>query len=235
MKHFQTTIRILISIIWVSVLLQSCGHLGKKDLVEFWKPAIAPDVESLQIDIVKSRFDLMVSEPNEYQTAYLELATEIFKQMRFGQHTSESDEELENYIKEQIDSHIEEKCDADIVANYHSHPQLYVENVCKLIEPIEELWDISRGRVTAIRQKKIKVHDLDAWLVLYQIDHAKGADSYTYKICSILDLGEHDGYEESEFTVGETYYRHSDAIKDWAKLEWACKNGIIDLVELLKS
>lgn len=234
MKHFQTTIRILISIIWVLILLQSCSHLGRKDLVEFWKPAIAPDVESLQIDIVKSRFDLMVSEPNEYQMAYLELATEIVKHMSFGQETSESGDELENHIKEQIDSRVC-SCDASIVANYQSHPQLYVENVCKLIEPIEELWDLSRARVTAIRQKKIKVHDLDAWLVLYQIDHAKGADSYTYKICSILDLGEHDGYEESEFTVGETYYRHSDAIKEWAKLEWACKNGIIDLVELLKS
>lgn len=214
MKNKLKTTVFAVAVFLLSLFfLQSC-NIGSKSLVEQWKAEVAPDVGEKMASEVESRFNRMVSQPNEYQKAYLELASKIVSSMDYGQATHEDGEMLEGYVKKRVEEMLGgdyTDFSSEVVANYQSHPELYVENVCKLIEPVDELWDIARSYVTVKKSKRFKIAGYDNWLVLYQIRSSISGGRTRYCVCKIVDVGETDGYQESEIE-SDNIFNFSEAL-----------------------
>ena len=62
-----------ISVIFLLVvILSSCNMIGNDEPIEYWKAKVGVDI--LQEDYLENRFNSIVSNPNEYQLAYFDLA-----------------------------------------------------------------------------------------------------------------------------------------------------------------
>lgn len=160
----------------------SCS--GERECIEYWKVYIARKygVENYRTNYLQKRFDSMASNPNEYQKAYYSIADYATLGID-GVHT---DDEMMNKVKSAVDDYIN-----DEYLNYHltemaklnmkSHPDLYIENVCKIIGPVDDLKEELASHVDVKKIEKVNVADYKRYNVLYSIDEKH------YVICTITE------------------------------------------------
>lgn len=170
-------------------LLSSCG--GDSDSVEYWKPYIVRKYhfhsekydknffDYVRDNYLEERFNSMIQDPNEYQSAYLELAKEFCDKMDMR-----NTDPLENRVAEFIDKdYINNNYhfngpSKEVIANIKSHPDLYVENICKILGSIEDLRAEFAKHVKAKKVEKENSSGYNRYYVLYSID-----DEYFAIVC----------------------------------------------------
>lgn len=169
----------------VSVLLLSCG--GNNDSVEYWKAYVADknDVQ-LKRDYIQKRFDSMSTKSDDNQTAYFELA----KWTIDGSIFDDDDNEILKSVQSSVDLVNERGSNSSHFGlsetareSMQSNPEMFIENACKIIGPIEDLKKEIASHVEAKKVEKIKVADFDSYNVLYSIDDK------LYVICCITEKG----------------------------------------------
>lgn len=173
------------------ILFSSCS--GESETVEYWKVYIASmhGVGNYRTDYLQKRFDSMASNPDEYQRAYYAIADYATG----GIYEVHDDAELQNKVKDVVErtndgrmlisgSHyIGPRMTDKAMINMKSHPEMYIENACKIIGPLDDLKEEIASHVEVKKSEKVNVADFDCYNVLYGIDEKK------YVICSITEKG----------------------------------------------
>ena len=159
------TISVIIFVVTV-LLNYSCSQSNNS--VEYWKPTVfekfayskACDVID---DYLDERFSSLVKTPNEYQSAYLEIAKEFCKRKLDLRGEENLPEKIQNYISSVT---IEDEI---VMANLKSHPDLYVENVLKIIGSVDDLRKALAEHVKVDKIVNEKVSGYKRHNVLYNI------------------------------------------------------------------
>lgn len=167
------------------ILLSSCS--GGSESIEYWKVYLGEKYGAIsKEDYIQKRFDAMASNPNEYEMAYCFLAKknspyDVYKR-------------TDNDILESVQRDIERRNNINytsytelmsekIMVNMKSHPELYVENVCKIIGPVEDMRKEIASHVQVKKVEKESEADYNRYNVLYSIDEK------VYVICCITEKG----------------------------------------------
>lgn len=194
LKHFA----LALAFIAFALLNSSCD--SSSDSVEYWKPTLLEKFGYSQkyevIDAyLDSRFNSMVSNPNEFQLAYLQIAKRIAHSVdKKGEQSIPV--EVNNYVdmivqRPYVVSNEEFAKNENVMANIKSHPELYVENINKIIGSLEDLRDAMAKHVKVEKVVSEDVSGFKRHNVLYNI-----ADEQ-YAICCITEKGE--GQSEIQF------------------------------------
>lgn len=213
------------------ILLMSCDRVGTNESVEFWKTEvgwkyywgthhIGEECNEPLGKYLESRFNSMVSKPNEYQLAYLTLA----KHFSYLIDMKQTDSDMKNEISEEVKKTIrlatvkycpdcgeplELKGDLlecsvgyycggyttikpwaygrfsdDVLANMQAHTDLYIDNVCKIIGPLDDLREAVKKSVEVKELRTKTVGGFKRFNVLYEVNHER------YVICTITEKGE---------------------------------------------
>ena len=190
--------------------LSSCS--GESETVEYWKVYLAQnfhvDGKDLTKEYLQNRFASMASNPDEYQKAYYSIAwwvtnggiglknTVTLLDFSRIKDDNELQETVKSVVEGSIDAYQDKRIGDDYfvhsygpmmtkkaMINMESHPDLYIENACKIIGPIEDMRKELASHVQTKKMEKVKVADFDCYNVLYSID-----DKF-YVICSITEKG----------------------------------------------
>ena len=189
-------------------LSSSCG--SSDDPVEYWKPYLvkkyqfrSEKYDSNFFDYVRDRylekrFNSMIQSPNEYQSAYLVLAKELCDNLDFSK-TGELPPRATQFINDRFVEgryYYGQNISNDVIANIKSHPDLYVENICKIIGSFDDFKAELAKHITAKKVEKENEGGFNRYNVLYSIN-----DEYFVIVC-ITDKG--DGMSEIQFVSDES-------------------------------
>ncbi len=206
MIHYLKHFLLAISLVVIAFLNSSCD--SSYDSVEYWKPTLLqkygyPQNNEIIDSYLENRFNSMVSDPNEFQLAYLQIAKDIAHNMN-----KKGRESVPVIVRKYIDSFVLSPYSKDkeyakneyIMANIKSHPELYAENVSKIIGSID---DLREEMAKHVKVEKVVSEDVSGFKrhnVLYNI-----ADVH-YAICCVTEKG--NGRSEIQFV------EHSKSIND---------------------
>lgn len=193
-KHFSFAI----ALVALALLNSSCD--SSSDSVEYWKPTLLEKFgQSQKYEVIdaylENRFNSMVSEPNEYQSAYLQIAKRIAHSLdkKGGESVPI---EVNNYVdmivqRPYVVSNEEFARNENVMANIKSHPELYAENINKIIGSLEDLRDAMAKHVKVEKVVSEEVSGFKRHNVLYNVADVQ------YAICCITEKG--DGQSEIQF------------------------------------
>ena len=207
MKAFYSKLIIAMAIVAI-LMCNSCGS-SSNDPVEYWKPYLvkkyqfhSEKYDSNFFDYVRDsylekRFNSMIQSPNEYQSAYLVLAKELCSNLDFSK-TGELSPRASQFINDRFVEgryYYGQDISNEVIANIKSHPDLYVENICKIIGSFDDFKAELAKHITAKKVEKENEGGYNRFNVLYSIN-----DEYFVIVC-ITDKG--DGMSEIQFVSDE--------------------------------
>ena len=180
---------VILATMCIALMSVSCG--SSDDPVEYWKPTIVAKFQRQIIDsCLEKHFNSMVESPNEYQLAYLKLA-ETFCHVELDLRGEENlEQKVTDWVLE-LSSWLLRDFNPNVVANFKSHPEMYAENVNKIIGPFDKLRDEISKSVEVEKVETEKVSNHKRYYVLYNIDNRH------YAVCCITEAGE--GRSEIQF------------------------------------
>jgi len=169
------------------ISLSSCS--GESKWVEHWKVYIVGQYgayagANYRKDYLQKRFDSMAPNPDEYQKAYYSIAESATSNID----EIHDDDEMLNKVMSVVNSYMSNDryyydISEKVCLNLKSHPDLYVENACKIIGSVDDLKEEMASHVEAKEVEEVNVANYECYNVLYSID-----EKY-YVICSITDKG----------------------------------------------
>jgi len=207
MKINPKTMTIVLVAMCLALIGASC--INSNDPVEFWKPYLVKkysyhsdkyegnSYDHIRDAYLEKRFNSMIQEPNEYQSAYLILAKELCDNLDLS-NADELRPRAERFIQDRYvnnQSYYGRDLSNEIIANIKSHPELYVENICKIIGSMTEYRAELSKHITAKKVEKESEGGYNRYNVLYSIDDEN------FVIVCITDKG--DGMSEIQFVSNE--------------------------------
>ena len=194
----------LVFFLWTtSMILHTSCSRGSDSSVEYWKFHLGErwlvDGKSLKEEYLQNRFKALAPSPDEYQRAYYFVAagTIIYKNI----YIINDDDKMRSLIKETVEKANKDNFLLGMTQNakldMKSNPELYIENACKIIGPIEELKKEVASHVDVKEVERGTVADFVYYNVLYSIDEK------FYIICCITEKG--NGQSELQ----QVYYSKS--------------------------
>ena len=187
-------------------LCSACG--SSDDPVEFWKPYLVKKYQFhsekydknfydyVRDNYLETRFNSIIQDPNIYQNAYLYLAKKLCDKLDLSNGSEELPPHATRFINEEyVADHGYYDLKDEVVANIKSHPDLYVENICKIIGPLDDFKAELAKYITAKKVEKENEGGYNRFNVLYSIN-----DEYFVIVC-ITDKG--DGMSEIQFVSDE--------------------------------
>lgn len=168
------------------ILLSSCS--GGSESIEYWKVYIASryGVSNYCGDYLQNRFNSMTSDPDEYQLAYYNIAVLSTYSIYDIRDNNEMFEKVRDYVEMRLsndDYPFSRMISKKAILNMKSHPDLYIDNACKIIGSIDELKKEIASHVKVKKKEKVNVANFDCYNVLYGIDEKR------YVICRITEKG----------------------------------------------
>lgn len=191
----------------LQIFLSSCNRGGK--WVEYWKVYIVENYRhNIVNDYLKNRFDSMAPDPNEYQKAYYRIAE--CATWNWNLYKIHDNDEMENEVRSNVDDNIKGYSSyfnftKKVLLNMTSHPDLYIENACKIIGPVADLKEEMASHVDVKKVEEVNIADYKRYNVLYSID-----EEY-YVICTITEKAN----DKSEIQVIEKDESINEILDCW--------------------
>ncbi len=188
----RTIKTLVLTMATIIMAFNNVSCIDSNDSIEYWKPYLAkkygyfhsdkndkPFFDSIRDNYLEERFNSMIQDPNEYQSAYLKLAKEFCDKMDW-RNTNDLEDRVTEFIDKQYihnNYHFNGPSE-EVIANIRSHPELYAENICKILGPIKDLRAEFANHVKAKKVEKENSSGYNRYYVLYSFD-----DEYFAIVC----------------------------------------------------